>query len=221
VTPVSGNFIGSTQTVFVTGSAAPYVAEDSTAGAYAELLNAHRAAVQQPLVDFPANETYRSYVAVSQNGGQTWSTIYSYAGQDNVTGITLGNAYFVSASTGFVSGMNHTAAGSAAFLMGTTNGGATWTTLITVPGGIFTRVECISATECFVIGGAPGGFLGNGVIYYTNNGGKSFTQTLIPKIAALTDISVVSSSVMYAAAVTAFQTCDILYYGPPISPSSA
>ena len=225
VTPVAGNYLpGSFASVVLVGSAAPYVADDdSQAVPHRALLSKHREGLQpvQRASDFPANETYRAYVALSTNSGTTWSTIYSFEGLDNVTGISLGGGYFQSATTGFVCGMNHTAAGSAAFLMGTTDGGANWVTLIQLPGGVFTRVECISATQCFVIGGAPGGVLGNGVVYQTTDGGKTWGQTLVPKIAAFTDLSVVNANTIYATAVTAFQTCDLYYWGPPQQSTSA
>src|SRR3989338_4535965 len=54
ITPVAGNFIGASATVFVIGSAAPAVPNDDAAANYQRLLTAHKRAVAvDPLADFP------------------------------------------------------------------------------------------------------------------------------------------------------------------------
>jgi hypothetical protein len=188
VSPVGGTFIGS-QLVFVAGSAE---------------------------TELPDGVWYQSYVASSNDGGASWTTLFAANGTHHTEtphAISLGSIQFVSATTGYVTGRNRTRDGNFAFLMATENAGQTWTNLLELPGGVFTKVICVAPDHCFVIGSAPCECEeGNAVVYETTNGGKSFQKTLIPGVMAFADLSYVNSEVMYATALTNRKTSDLFAY---------
>lgn len=222
VTPIGGTVIG--DLIYVAGSSeledeSSQLPFSSSLPSAFPLSSANPKLLQQPPQPVAQAPVFYSYVTVTSDGGSTWKTIWSSEGtiEDDIpVGISLGAIQFVSEQVGFVSGRNRTVSGNAAILLGTVDGGSTWKTLLNVEKGVFTKINCISTTECFVVGAAPCDCeSGNAVVYHTQDAGQTFSQTLIPGVLTFLDLSYVSEDVMYATAMTKEQSCDLFGFGYP------
>jgi photosystem II stability/assembly factor-like uncharacterized protein len=99
-----------------------------------------------------------------------------------------------------------------AFVWRTTDGGATWDNVLQLdPGSSLMAVDMINEKEGFVAGGIKQGFIENGMIYHTVDGGNTWTLSTI-HYDYLMFIRCPDAAHCVACSVTQAQTCDILGY---------
>jgi len=93
------------------------------------------------------NNTFAAVIASTQNGGQSWTTLYKNMGTED-DGFYFNGVSFISATQGWVvgEGYNSSTEQSYAFIWATTNGGKTWDQQLFVDDGSIIQIRMISDT---------------------------------------------------------------------------
>ena len=105
----------------------------------------------------------------STNGGVSWNAL-SLSG--SLSSRNYNDVYFFDGQTGIAVGGWETN-DSISTIIRTTDGGATWSVVMDNIGSMLNSVYFYNANEGYVVGD-------DGVVYYTNNGGASFSLQTIP-----------------------------------------
>eukprot|EP00002_Diphylleia_rotans_P026098 TRINITY_DN518_c0_g1_i1.p1 TRINITY_DN518_c0_g1~~TRINITY_DN518_c0_g1_i1.p1 ORF type:complete len:412 (-),score=91.12 TRINITY_DN518_c0_g1_i1:27-1262(-) len=149
---------------------------------------------------------YRGVISKTVDGGRTWQVVFDHAGDYYFNTID-----FVSATHGWVVGEGE----SEAFIMGTTDGGRSWTKQYSIGRGSLMALDMINENEGWAAGLDGTGTSNTALFLRTTDGGRTWVQYASTSKHAITNISAVDSDHVWAVGINLVSSlCSIFQWMP-------